>query len=153
MTRSRATASRTPGNRVPPTARLLGWAGLLPFLALAATPLLVPATAATAAILLSHYAFGILCFLLGTWWGIGVMRGDVQPLLWSNGLFIALFIARSALQGASFMLAAALLFLVLLTVERRLAAFAAQPVYYAALRIRLSVVAAASLLLAAWQAT
>jgi hypothetical protein len=130
---------------------MLGWAGLLPFIALALAMLLLPGMAATAADLLSHYAFGILCFLLGTWWGIGVMRPDPAPLLWSNALFIALFFARSLLQGAPFMVVAALLFLVLLLVERRLSAFRRQPAYYATLRARLSLVAAASLLFGAWQ--
>lgn len=135
---------------VPLTARLLGWAGLLPFVALAAGMLFIPAVAHIAATLLAGYAFGILCFLLGIWWGIGVMRGDPAPLLWSNGLFIALFFAWAVLHGPPFMVVAGLLFLVLLALERRLSVFKPQPAYYAALRARLSVVAAASLLLGAW---
>ena len=136
---------------VPITARALGWAGLLPFIALAAAMLLLPAMAAPAADLLAHYAFGILCFLLGTWWGIGVMRPDPAPLLWSNGLFIALFVARAMLQGAPFLVISALLFVVVLLVARHLPAFRRQPAYYRALRARLSLVAATALLLAAWQ--
>jgi hypothetical protein len=138
-------------SRVPFTARVLGWGGLLPFIALALGMLLLPGIAAAAANLLSHYAFGILCFLLGTWWGIGVMRPDPAPLVWSNAVFIALFLARAMLHGAPFMVVAALLFVVLLLVERRLPAFSRQPAYYATLRARLSLVAAASLLLGAWQ--
>lgn len=141
--------ARTGG--VPFAARLLGWAGLLPFLALSLGMLLLPAEASTAANLLAHYAFGILCFLLGTWWGIGVMRPDPSPLLWSNALFVALFLARAVLHDAYFMLAAALLFVVLLLLERRLAAFRRQPAYYVTLRTRLSLVAAATLMLGAWQ--
>jgi hypothetical protein len=136
---------------VPFSARLLGWAGLLPFLALSIGMLLLPAEASIAAGLLAHYAFGILCFLLGTWWGIGVMRPDPSPLLWSNALFVVLFFARALLHGAYFMVAAALLFVLLLLLERRLPAFRRQPAYYVALRTRLSLVAAAALMLGAWQ--
>lgn len=136
---------------VPLTARWLGWAGLLPFVALAAATSLAPAMAVTAATLLADYAFGILCFLLGIWWGIGVMRADPAPLLWSNALFIVLFFARAMLHGAAFMVIAAVLFIVLLVLEHRLPVFRRQPAYYAALRSRLSLVAAAALLVGAWQ--
>ncbi len=135
---------------VPLAARLLGWAGLLPFVALAGGMWLVPAMAVTAADLLADYSFGILCFLLGVWWGIGVMRGEAAPLAWSNALFVALFFARATLHGATFMIICALLFVVLLVLEPRLAAFQRQPAYYITLRTRLSLVAAASLLVGAW---
>lgn len=120
-------------------------------MALAATISLSPPVAAIAALLLADYAFGILCFLLGIWWGIGLMRGDSVPIVWSNILFIVLFVARATLDRTPFMLTEALLFVALLALERWLPAFRRQPPYYAALRTRLSLVACAALLLGACQ--
>ncbi len=132
---------------VPTTARLLGWSGLVPFCALPLLMLWLPEYAAIAGDVLGYYAFGILCFLLGIWWGIGVMRGEPRVLLYSNGLFLVLFTARALLGLAGFMLVAALLFIALLLLERTLPVFRRQPRYYALMRSQLSIVAAASLLI------
>ena len=135
---------------VPGTATLLGWLGLLPFLAL---PLLIagmPEYRALCQTLLADYAFGILCFLLGIWWGIGVMRGEPRPLLLSNLLFLVLLAARTLLQNAPFMVIAATLFIAIIVLEHSLAVFQRQPAYYARMRIQLSLVAAVSLLTVAF---
>ena len=132
---------------VPTTARLLGWSGLIPFCALPLAMLWLPEHAATAGEVLGYYAFGILCFLLGIWWGIGVMRGEPGVLLYSNGLFLVLFTARALLGLSGFMLVAALLFIAVLLLERILPVFQRQPRYYAIMRSQLSLVAAASLLI------
>ena len=78
----------SPQTRLPTTARLLGWSGLLPFCALPLLMLIAPGYSAWAGTLLAHYAFGILCFLLGIWWGIGVMRGEPAVLVYSNALCV-----------------------------------------------------------------
>ena len=132
---------------VPTTARLLGWSGLIPFCALPLVMLWLPDHAALAGDVLGYYAFGILCFLLGIWWGIGVMRGEPGVLLYSNGLFLVLLTARALLGLAGFMLVAALLFIAVLLLERTLPVFQRQPRYYAIMRSQLSLVAAASLLI------
>lgn len=134
---------------VPSTARLLGWAGLLPFCLLPLVMLWQPDSTAVAGQLLSLYAFGILCFLLGIWWGIGVMRKAPLPLIYSNALFLVLLVTRVLADDRRFMPVAALLFVVLILMERSLAVFQRQPVYYATLRRRLSLVAALSLVLGA----
>ena len=107
----------------------------------------LPDHAATAGSVLGYYAFGILCFLLGVWWGIGVMRGEPRILLYSNGLFLVLFTGKALLGLSGFMLLAALLFIAVLLLERKLPVFQRQPRYYAIMRSQLSVVAAASLLI------
>ncbi len=137
-------------SEVPGTARLLGWLGLLPFCALPLVIGALPEFRGLSGGLLSDYAFGILCFLLGIWWGIGVMRGEPRPLLMSNLLFLVLLAARTLLQPAPFMLIAATLFIALVVLERSMAVFQRQPRYYAAMRMQLSLVAAVSLLISAF---
>ena len=64
------------------TARLLGFAGLIPFIALAAWIVLAPSARPTALPLLAGYAAVIASFLGGIHWGL-VMRGAAPstPLL------------------------------------------------------------------------
>ncbi len=98
---------------------------------------------------LSAYAFGILTFLLGAWWGIALLKRFPSVLLLSNAVFLLLLSTYLLLPVSLFFLAAAACFLVVLWTERRHALFAPQPGYYARLRIQLSTVASVTLIIAA----
>jgi hypothetical protein len=98
---------------------------------------------------LAAYSLGIICFLLGTWWGLTLIRRYTSALLMSNGLFLVTFASYILHDLQTFFMTSALLFIVLLLIERRHALFREQPVYYARLRALLSVTASLSLVSAA----
>ncbi|MDX1734080.1 MAG: DUF3429 family protein [Halioglobus sp.] len=134
---------------VPRTASALGWAGLLPF---AAAPLLLGARGDLAPLIgpaIAAYALAILCFLVGAWWGIALLRRHPAILLLSNAMVVAACLGVVLLERGHALLLLAVSLLITVAVERRHPMFAPQPGYYAALRLRLSVVAALSLLLTA----
>ena len=127
---------------VPMTALGLGGAGLMPFLILTLAPLWIPEYTDLCQRALALYSLGILCFLCGSWWGIGVMRNSTLPLLLGNALTLVAIFSCLLLATRHYFLVALALFLVLVWLEGRIAAFAAQPQYYRNLRLSLSVVAA-----------
>lgn len=128
----------------------LGWSGVLPFVLLAAvTVAAAPAWAEPARQVLLFYALAIFCFLCGAWWGIGLMRQRLAPVLLSNvwlllAVFACVFLPeRAALIALAFCLAG------LWVLEGKMAVFGRQPLYYRRMRGWLSAVAAVALLLSA----
>ena len=98
---------------------------------------------------MAHYALGIVAFLLGIWWGLGLIRRSAAALIMSNALFLAAFAGRSLLPDPLFLVLAAIILSLTLVVERSHALFRPQPPYYARLRLELTAVAAITLLLSA----
>ena len=127
----------------------LGRAGLLPFIGLLAAVYLDAQNQQLWAEVLSTYTLAIICFLVGSWWGLALIRRSPSALLLSNAMVLAAFFGHVLLGSAAFFLLGALLFLVTVVMERRHALFGRQPSYYSRLRLQLSLVASASLLLAA----
>ena len=68
---------------------LLGLAGLIPFVVPAALVVLETRWAPLALEIGRVYAFGIISFLCGSWWGMGLTRDNGKPLLLSNLYFLA----------------------------------------------------------------
>ncbi len=131
------------------TVRLLGRAGLLPFVA---APLLIwscPQHETIALRALADYAFAIASFLLGVWWGLALIRREASILVLSNGVFLLLFFTRLWSPEVYFVPAAAAVLVGTLLVERRHRLFSPQPGYYARLRLELTVVASAALMVSA----
>jgi len=131
---------------LPRVATALGRAGLLPF---CAAPLLIyldPARGGFYAELIASYALAIICFLVGAWWGIALIRRSSLALVLSNAVVIVAFLGHALLQTPAFLLCCAALYPATVLVERRAAIFRAQPVYYATLRLHLTAVAVATLL-------
>ena len=134
---------------MPLFATSLGRAGLLPF---CAGPVLLyadPVHRALYADGLASYALAIVCFLVGIWWGLSLIRRAPWALLASNLIVLVAFFAFMALPKREFFLLCAALFPVIVLVERRGRLFRAQPLYYAQLRLQLSAVATVAHLLAA----
>jgi hypothetical protein len=130
----------------------LGYAGLLPFI------LLAIATGYTGSDWslkpMSAYSFGILVFLLGSWWGIGLLRHNIPALCLSNGLFLIALVVFVWLPGKSWLAISSALFVTVYIVEGKLAAFTRQPVYYRRLRLHLTLgVAVTQLGLYIWLST
>lgn len=141
---------KTGAARLPPTARWLGAAGVLPFPGGAAVAVVAGGNAAALALQgLVGYALAITCFLCGAWWGIALLRRAPALLLASNGIVVAAWAAAWLLQPAVSLPVLALLLAATVCVEGRHWAFAPQPAYYRRLRMRLTVVAAVCLLAAA----
>ena len=125
------------------TATCLGWAGLLPFPALALAPQFAPAYPWLG--WLAAYALAIICFLAGAWWGIALLRSDFRPLLASNAIVVVAWAAYLANAALFLPLAACLLYLEY-RVEQSYALFTLAPHYYRQLRLRLTAIACLSLL-------
>jgi hypothetical protein len=141
-----------PQDNLPTTARMLGYAGLIPFCGLPIAMLLWPAHLSLWLNLLANYALAILCFLPGVWWGLALIRRSSAALLASNALVVATFLGKSLLGEQLFLLQACAMFCLLLVFERAHPMFGRQPAYYSRMRLQLTVVACVGLLVG-WMAT
>ena len=150
---SLSTSTTALGTGVQSTARWLGWGGLLPFLGLPTLLALVPFRRTLWESALATYSLGILCFLLGTWWGLALVRRYSSALLLSNALFLMAFFSFLLLPLRPYLVIAATLFITLILVERKHPLFQLQPDYYSQLRLMLSVTASIALLIGAALAT
>jgi hypothetical protein len=114
----------------------LGYAGLIPFVIPA---LLIISGAKHSPFLISlvgSYAFGIICFLTGSWWGMGLLPGSRPALLLSNLYFLI------ALVWA---LAATVLLIGIFLAEQRSSLFPEFPASYRVMRTVLTLIASASM--------
>lgn len=128
--------------RVPPLARWLGLAGLLP--AAAAVALLLLPVAAEVQQLAAQagalYAALILSFLGGTWWGLAARAGVVPAGVWVLAVLPSLagWAVLMALAPAR-IVALGVLLLVCLMVDRLLVIEGIAPGWWMRLRVPLSV--------------
>lgn len=130
------------------TARWLGRAGLLPFL-LGPALIAVDASRADRYVQgLGVYALCIVSFLLGSWWGLALIRRYPRILVVSNFLVVVAFTGWFALGAQHALLLLAALLGIIVVIERRHVMFVRQPVYYRSLRATLTTVASAGLCLA-----
>jgi Na+/proline symporter len=136
-------------DKTPATVLWLGRAGLLPFIGLAAALYLDGPHQQLWLKSIATYTLVIICFLVGAWWGLALMRRSPAALLMSNAVVLVAFFGYVLMTPPHFLLLGTFLFLVTVLVERRHALFFRQPRYYARMRLQLSLVASASLLLAA----
>ena len=127
------------------TFRILGYAGLLPFV----LPVLWLAVSPAGeypwlASLVGVYALGIICFLTGTWWGFG-LDARSSPSLWlSNGVFLAA-VGLFAFLPAWWPLSAAVLLVLLFALERILRSLPEQQASYRQMRMWLTLIAGGSM--------
>lgn len=86
---------------LPPLARLLGFAGLLPQLAAAGVVTVMPREATFAAQALGFaYASLILSFLGGLWWGMAAARRDAPGWIYVAAVAPSLFALACAIPWA-----------------------------------------------------
>ncbi len=97
---------------------------------------------------MASYALAILCFLVGAWWGVALIRRSPSVLLLSNAVVIMTFLGHLLLPTPAFLICCASLLPATILVERQVGIFRAQPAYYARLRLQLTTVAVAALLVA-----
>jgi hypothetical protein len=98
---------------------------------------------------LASYALAIICFLVGVWWGLALIRRATGPLICSNAIVIVAFFGHVLLTDQAFFVLCALLYPLTVAVERSHTLFRPQPPYYARLRLQLTVVATVALALSA----
>ena len=131
---------------VAQTATRLGWWGLVPFAVAPVAVYWFPGRTVAIGSAIAAYAMAILCFLAGAWWGIALLRRKRDILVASNLVVIVACRGWVLLDLQISLLLFAALLLAVAGVERLHPVFRPQPNYYAALRLRLSIVASLSLL-------
>ena len=131
----------SPGN----TIRLLGYAGLIPFVLPVAWLAFGGEPYAWIGKLAGVYALGIICFLTGSWWGLGLGHRPRAAFWASNAVFLAA-IALFVLLPEAWPLTAALLLLAIFALERIDGLIPATDSAYRGMRLRLTLVAGASML-------
>ena len=136
-------------DKTPIYATWLGRAGLLPFVGLLLALYIDAQNQSLWANALATYTLVIICFLVGAWWGTALIQRNPTTLLLSNGIVLVAFFGQVLLSTAGFFLLGAFVFTATLVIERRHALNQPQPLYYARLRLQLTLVASASLVLAA----
>ena len=136
-------------DKTPIYATWLGRAGLLPFVGLLLALYIDAQNQSLWANALATYTLAIICFLVGAWWGTALIQRNPTTLLLSNGIVLVAFFGQVLLSTAGFFLLGAFVFTATLVIERRHALNQPQPLYYARLRLQLTLVASASLVLAA----
>ncbi len=124
---------------------LLGYAGLIPFVFPALVVVLDSEYSALALRIAEAYAFGIISFLTGSWWGMALNRDAGKALLLSNLYFlVGLLIFVFALQWWA--LAAAILLMSIYFAEQTSPVFTDLESRYRKMRGILTMVASASML-------
>ena len=136
-------------DKTPIYATWLGRAGLLPFVGLLLALYIDAQNQSLWANALATYTLVIICFLVGAWWGTALIQRNPTTLLLSNGIVLVAFFGQVLLSTAGFFLLGAFMFAATLVIERCQALIQTQPLYYARLRLQLTLVASASLVLAA----
>ena len=127
------------------TSRLLGIAGLIPFLVPALLAVAGSPNAALAGDIAGAYALAIICFLTGSWWGMAQPDGGRATLILSN-LYLLLALSCYLALPTWWPLLAALLLLGAWACEQSAALFPDLGPAYRRLRNLLTPIAAASML-------
>jgi hypothetical protein len=125
-------------------ARLLGYAGIIPFVIPALLLLTGSTHAALANAIAASYALAILCFLCGSWWGMAQASTRRATLLLSNA-YLLLALSLYLFTPEWWALAAALLLAGAWLCEQNASLFPAYPAEYRRLRAILTLCASASM--------
>lgn len=123
----------------------LGYAGLIPFVIPAVLVLAGSAHSDIAMTTAETYAFAIICFLTGSWWGVA--SGSAKRIgIWLSNIVLVIAFLLMLLAPSLWSLAAAVLLAVIFAVERNLSLFPVQPDYYRNMRAVLTVISSGSML-------
>jgi hypothetical protein len=122
----------------------LGYAGLIPFVASAALVTSGSAYAETAGHIADLYAFGIICFLAGSWWGMNCANGNRAVILLSNIYFVLAFLILTLTPGW-WPLAASILLIAIFATESNKSLFPGLSAAYRKMRSLLTLISAGSM--------
>ncbi len=127
------------------TFRLLGYGGLIPFLVPAILIVAGVGPLGTLLWLVNAYAFGIVCFLTGSWWGMALESGRWRALVMSN-LYFLVAAGVFVFVPTWWPVVAAVLFVALFFAEQDRGLLPPPSPAYRSLRLHLTVVASLSML-------
>lgn len=122
----------------------LGYTGLIPFVIPAALVVAGSGYADFAVLIAEAYAFGIICFLTGSWWGMAYTADRRRLLLISNIYFITAFVLLFLIP-AWWSCAAAILLIGIFALEQIDFLFSSLPQYYRKMRATLTLISGSSM--------
>ncbi len=125
--------------------RTLGYLGLIPFI----IPAILVATNSGysdfAIKIVEIYAFGIICFLTGSWWGMASLNDNRALIFLSNLYFVTAFLLLF-LAPLWWSLAASVLLIGIFALEQKQSLFPLLPQFYRQMRTVLTVLSSSSML-------
>lgn len=124
----------------------LGYAGLIPFIIPAALVVTSSSYTDFAVVIAETYAFGIICFLTGSWWGMASRTDSGAVILLSNIYFITAFLIIF-LTPAWWSFAASILLVGIFALEQIDSLFPSLPHYYRKMRSILTLISGSSMLI------
>ena len=123
----------------------LGYAGLIPFIIPAILVVVATGDTDIAILVAETYAFGIICFLTGSWWGMASGPGNRVVIVLSNVYFIIAFLLMLFAPGW-WSLAASILLIGIFGLEQKRSLFPALEGYYRNMRAILTLFSSGSML-------
>lgn len=124
---------------------LLGYFGLIPFVASAILVASDSSYSETAGLIVNTYAFGIICFLTGSWWGMNCGQGNRMIILLSN-VFFLLALLILVLTPDWWPLAATILLIAIFSLELQKPLFPTLSAAYRKMRATLTLISAGAML-------
>ncbi|MFT4606462.1 MAG: hypothetical protein ACI9YO_002369 [Gammaproteobacteria bacterium] len=125
--------------------RILGYLGLIPFI----IPAVLVATDSSysdfATQVAETYAFGIICFLTGSWWGMSSSSDNRALIFLSNFYFVTAFLLLF-LAPLWWSFAASVLLISIFALEQVKPLFPPLPQFYRQMRSILTILSSASML-------
>lgn len=125
--------------------RTLGYAGLIPFIIPAILVANISGYSDTAIQVANTYAFGIICFLTGSWWGMSSSNDNRALILLSNAYFLAAFLLLF-FAPLWWSLAASVLLISIFALEQKKSLFPPLPQFYRQMRAILTILSSGSML-------
>lgn len=131
---------------MPPTIKILGYAGLIPFFGLAVLSIVLSDNILVIDSL-ALYAFGIFTFLCGAWWPTADMQdAKFWRVVLSNVLFLTAFFAFLLLPN-QWLAIGSVLFIIIWAMERFSSLIPKASAAYSKMRMILTLVASISMLI------
>jgi len=131
---------------MPPTIKILGYAGLIPFFGLAVLSIVLSDNILVIDSL-ALYAFGIFTFLCGAWWPTADMQdAKFWRVVLSNVLFLTAFFAFLLLPN-QWLAIGSVLFIIIWAMERFSSLIPKASPAYSKMRMILTLVASISMLI------
>ena len=131
---------------MPPTIKILGYAGLIPFFGLAVLSIVLSDNILVIDSL-ALYAFGIFTFLCGAWWPTADMQdAKFWRVVLSNVLFLTAFFAFLLLPN-QWLAIGSVLFILIWAMERFSSLIPKASAAYSKMRMILTLVASISMLI------
>ncbi len=124
----------------------LGYAGLIPFMIPAVLVITGSDHTDLTIVIAEAYAFGIICFLTGSWWGMASRADRRSVILLSNIYFITAFLLLF-LTPEWWSFAASILLIGIFALEQIDRLFPSLPHYYRKMRSILTLISGSSMLI------